>query len=183
MIIAISDIEQEDHIRKMKYGKERKTLSDYKKRVSKILPMIKEKIDESKTQWCVMRIEDLVDLLGYNYDIYSGRTIYKNIKIVMEDFNIVVGTKGRDGKGKWTCEFISFRHRDKYDRYIWEKQGFENREEYEDCRKEDRKCNKIKRIARDCREKDPESLFNNKKLIKDIFKVCPIEDGENESDS
>ena len=132
MIIAMSDIDQEDHIRKMKYGKERKTLSDYKKRVSKILPMIKERIDKSDTPFYVMRIEDLVDLLGYGYDIYGVSTIYRNIKIVMEDFNIVTGTKGYDGKGKWTHESLSFRHKDEYNRHTWEKHGFKSREEYED---------------------------------------------------
>jgi hypothetical protein len=60
--------------------------------------------------------------------------------------------------------------------YIWEKEGFESREEYEDCLEKDRGCNKIRKIARDCRNKDSESLFNNKKLIKDMFSICPIED-------
>lgn len=176
-------VEQEDRIRKMRHGKERKTLDDYRERISEILPMIKERMDRSKTPWYVMSMEEFVGVLGCDYEIYCAYTIYENVKIAMEDFNVVTGTKGYDGKGKWVGSGIAFRHKDEYDMYIWEREGFESRKEYEECRKEDERCRKIKKIARDCRKKDPESLFNNKKLIKSMFVECPIEDGGNENGS
>ena len=168
-------MKEQDDIRKMRYGPRRKTLSDYKEKLSEILPSIKSGIDKSENGLFIVKIKDLTDSMGYGFDIYGGAAIYNNIKIIMEDYNIVVGMKGYEN-GDWTQELMTFRDKDEFDRYIWEKEGFENREEYEECLKEDRKCMKIRKIASECKSKDPESVFNNKELIKELFTECPIED-------
>lgn len=149
--------------------------SDYRKNSDIIIEEIKKKIDEYGL--CIMDMDSVRSHLGRKFKKNSGWKIFSNLKIVMEGNNIIVGQKGLKCHNSEE-KYMTFRNKGKHEQYIWELGGFVSREESKEYLKEDKKCRKIKDMAKKCREKDPNSLFNNRKLINEIFTGCEIDNDE-----
>lgn len=169
-------VEEEENIRRMRYGKIKKTISDYKQMSNTMLSYIKNTIDESEKEICIMSVECIYRYLGDGFEVFGEYAIFKNIKAAMEDHNIMVGLTGHDEKSRWKRKYISFWYKRDCDQFIWEREGFISREEYEDCIKEERKCRKVKKIVNECKSRDPNSVFNNKELVKKIFTGCDTDE-------
>lgn len=175
-------IEEEGEWRKEKdlFAKNARLI--YRDKIKEILPSMKTELEIFGK--CFISMRNMRKFLGKEFDVYKDITIYLNMKYEMEGDDVRVGIK-RHERGSNIVDYLTFRYKREGEKFSWEKQGFSSRKEYEEYLDDNRKCKRnceiIRKIAKDCKEKDPESIFNNKELIKKMFSACPIDDDEKEN--
>lgn len=161
-------LEAEERIRKARFISG--VLPKYKNALElNMLPLIKDNIEKSENGIYSMKMTNIRNLIGQKFCVYGDNTICQNIKIVMEDYGIISTARGFNQKkidNNKVC--IEFRYKQDYEKFIWEKKGFASRKEHEEYKMWKRNCNKIRKTV-DSRKKDPQSLFNNKELVKNMF--------------
>ncbi|MBZ5529606.1 MAG: hypothetical protein LAN71_17125 [Acidobacteriia bacterium] len=165
------ELRKTERIRKIKEEEEEelrkeKDLLTYRDKIKEILPSMKKELELHDNTY--IRMDNMRKVLGKDFNIYEDKTIYLNIRNEMETYNIRVDIY---------YEYLKFRY------FFWEKQGFSSKKGYEEYLGSNRNCEIIRKIAKDCMEKYPESLFNIKELIKNIFSACIIGDTIVEEDA
>jgi hypothetical protein len=174
----IRRIEEENELNKRRYQLSLTSGNIYKTKASEMIPLIKEDLDLYGN--CSMSIENVINILGKEFKIFADYSIYINMRNAMEEHGIIVGMKGYKRGDPYHIGFLTFRYKMDYEKFDWEIEGFVSREEFEEFKKTNINCNRIRKIANERKSKDPESLFNNKELVKKIFRACPV-DSDNDS--
>lgn len=176
----VHKLEAEENFRKKKRQFSIDAVKIYKEKVAEMLTWIGEEMNKDENRIFVASITGVQNILGYNFRMYAGNTIFKNIKIAMEDHGIVVNKRNNNDIHK--DFYVEFRYKREDEKFVWEEQGFSSRREYDEYLEWDRNCRKIKKKVNENQD-NPDSIFSDKEFVKRIFSCQDVEQYENITDS
>lgn len=172
-------IEEELKKEKIRFAKNARL--SYENKIEELLPLMKKELELKEK--CFISIDNMRKFLGKEFNIYVDFGIYRNIRDIMEGYNIRAGVVVSK-KGPNIIDYFTFRYKREGEKFKWEREGFFSRKEYNQYLKNSKiyygNIENIIEVEEDCRQKDPQSLFNNKELIKRLFYARPI--GDNSDD-